>query len=315
MNWLGLDIGGANLKVANGSDFAASSTFAMWSQRDELTQELRTLMAEAGINDHLVVTMTGELADCFGSKEEGVNFILDAVEEAAAGRHTRVYLSDGKMVTPQIARRKPHLAASANWHALARFSTRYAPQETALLVDVGSTTTDLIPLVNDQVAAQGQTDLERLQAGELVYTGVERSPVCAVVRQVPFRGVSCQVAQEVFATMRDVYILLKDLPEDSANVQTADGKPATKACSRTRLGRMICADSESFNHRDAVAMAQHIADTQLELIAIQAKKVIARLPGPVSTVILSGHGEFLGKRLAVGKLRFGVEAQIGLGRL
>ena len=126
MNWLALDIGGANLKVADGQGFAASHPFALWKDKDRLAWELRSAIAESPPHDHLVVTMTGELADCFASKVEGVKFILQAVHEAADGRHTRVYLVDGTLVSLNVALTRPLLAASANWHALACFCGRFA---------------------------------------------------------------------------------------------------------------------------------------------------------------------------------------------
>ena len=52
----------------------------------------------------------------------------------------------------------------------------------ALLIDVGSTTADVVPIVAGRVAATGRNDLERLQAGELVYTGVLRTNLAAIAR-------------------------------------------------------------------------------------------------------------------------------------
>ena len=51
---------------------------------------------------------------------------------------------------------------------------------TCVLFDVGTTSADLIPIVNGQVVAQGRTDPERLLSGELVYTGALRTPAEAV---------------------------------------------------------------------------------------------------------------------------------------
>jgi probable H4MPT-linked C1 transfer pathway protein len=168
MKWLALDIGGANLKAADGKVFAESYAFALWREPQRLAQELRTIIAEAPESTHLAVTMTGELSDCFESKSIGVQHILKAVHAAADGRHTRVYLTDGMLVSPQVAIMKPHLAAASNWHALARFCGRFAPQGTAVLMDIGSTTSDVIPLVDRQPAAVGKSDTERLVSGELV---------------------------------------------------------------------------------------------------------------------------------------------------
>lgn len=293
MEFLAFDIGGANLKIADGKGFAASRPFALWRNPQELAQELRTLLAEAPPSDHLLVTMTGELADCFASRSEGVKAILDAVAIAADGRHTRVYRNDGKMVTPQIALRDPASASAANWHALARFCCRFAPDETALLLDVGSTTCDVIPLVKGEVAARGRSDTQRLLAGELVYTGVERSPVCALVSHVPYREGSCPVAQELFATTRDVYLMLAMLPEEPTSLTTADGRPATKAAARARLGRSICATDDEFNHKDGVTMARAVAQEQRKIFATAIRKVVANLPESPDKIVLAGQGEYL----------------------
>ena len=292
MNYLALDIGGANIKIADGRSYAASYPFPLWRQPAKLAHQVRAIISEAPEADHLAITMTGELADCFANKAEGVQHILAAVAAAADNRHTRVYLSDGRLVTPQVAATMPQLAAASNWHALARYCGRYADKGNALLVDIGSTTTDVIPLRDGQVAAVGTTDTTRLMAGELAYTGVERSPVCALVDHVPYRGQRCPVAQEFFATTLDAYLLLDQIPERANEPHTADGKPATKSAARTRLGRMIAADSEEFNHRDAVAIAEAVANAQLDQIVASIKHVTSRI-GPPTAYIFSGQGEFL----------------------
>jgi probable H4MPT-linked C1 transfer pathway protein len=296
MNWLALDIGGANLKMADGKGFADATAFALWRESDRLAQELRTLIAGAPHCDHLIITMTGELADCFETKEIGVRYIVQAVSEAADSRHTRVYLLDGTMVSPQIAVQRPLFAAASNWHALARFAGRYAKRGHALLVDVGSTTCDVVPLLEGQPLVSARTDTERLMNGQLVYTGVERTPVCALIESAPYRGQQCPLAQEVFATARDVYLILGDLPEQQTDYNTADGRGATKGAARHRLGRLISAGGDDFNHRDAVAIAQTAADAQISKIAAGIRRVMAGLPKRPETIILSGHGEFLARR-------------------
>jgi probable H4MPT-linked C1 transfer pathway protein len=189
----------------------------------------------------------------------------------------------------------PHLVAAANWHAMAKFAGRYAPSGTALLIDVGSTTCDVIPLLDGQPKAVGKTDTERLLLGELVYTGIERSPVCAVADKGPYRGRSCPLVHEVFATMLDVYVLLDELPEDMSFHATADGKPATKAHARVRLGRMVAADNEEFNHRDALELAKALANAQSAKLAVAVQTVKDRQQKPPAKVILAGHGEFLAR--------------------
>ncbi len=301
MGWLALDIGGANVKSADGVDFAESRTFALWQRPQLLVDTLRATIAESPSSDHLAVTMTGELADCFATKTEGVMFILDAVEKAADGRHTRVYGIDGKLRSIEAIRKTPLVAAATNWHALARFVGRFAKQGPAMLVDIGTTTTDLVPLVDGVVAPAEEsgppTDTRRLLAGEMVYTGVERSPVCAVTNALPYRGKQCPVAQEVFATTWDAYLTLGELAEQPLAAHTADGRPATKAAARDRLARSICADRDTFDENDARTAAEAIAAAQTAKIGLALAQRVGRMPAPPATVVISGLGEFLARRV------------------
>jgi (4-(4-[2-(gamma-L-glutamylamino)ethyl]phenoxymethyl)furan-2-yl)methanamine synthase len=295
VNWLALDIGGANIKAADGQGYAAIVPFALWQRPQHLADTLRAVITTAPPCDHLAATMTGELADCFATKAEGVQFILRALTIAADGRHTRIYLHDGRLVATHVAQEEPHLAAAANWHALARFAAKHAPGS-ALVIDIGSTTCDMIPLADGAVRAFGHTDTERILSGELVYSGVERTPVCALTAYLPYRGELCPLAAEVFATTWDVYLILDDLAEEPNSNNTADGRPATRSHARDRLARMICADSDSFSFDDAVALAEAASRHQLARIAVALSRVLGRMPSP-ETIVVSGRGEFLARRL------------------
>jgi probable H4MPT-linked C1 transfer pathway protein len=297
MNLLALDIGGANLKAADGNGFACSEPFPLWQKPDELAAAVAELIGRAPPSEKLVVTMTGELADCFQTKAEGVAHIVLAVEQAAGRRSVLVYLVDGSLVPVEVACRQAALAAASNWHALASFATRYLGAGPGLLLDIGSTTSDIIPLANGDVVVQGRTDPERLASGELVYTGVVRSPVCAVVDTLPWQGRQVPVAQELFATTRDAYLLLGDLPEDALDRRTADGRPATRPAARDRLARMICADRETFSEEDAAGAAEAVARGQLSRLGVAARNVLRRLPATPETIVISGQGEFLARRL------------------
>ncbi len=305
MNWLALDIGGANLKAADGRKFAISRSFPLWQKPNELNTAIERLIAEAPPCDRVAVTMTGELADCFRTKTEGVRFILDAAQTGAGRRELMVYLTDGRLVKPHVAVEQPLLAAASNWHALAQFSTRFIGDHAGLLIDIGSTTTDIIPLVNRCVVVAGRTDTDRLLSGELVYTGVERTPLCAVVDSLPYRERFCPIAREFFASMWDVFLVLGNLQEEPNARHTADGRPATKAEAVERLARMICADRESFTIDDATAAARYACDQQQQQIMTGLKQVLARGTTPPQAIILCGEGEFLARRV-IDELNLGV---------
>lgn len=298
MSWLALDVGGANLKAADGSGFAASRPFALWREPGKLGDELAALIAASPPHRRLAVTMTGELCDCFESKAEGVRAILAAVEFAAGETPISVYLTDGQLVNAAAARQAPQLAAASNWHALAAFCGRFAGDGGAILVDLGSTTADVIPLAAAGPLARGRNDTERLAFGELVYTGVERTPVMAVVDHLPWRGRQCAVAAELFATTSDAYLLLGEAAEDAASVDTADGRPRVLAAARARLARMIGADAEMFTEVDARAAATAVRAAQLAALRDAIARAAARLEAVPATMVVSGQGEFLLRELA-----------------
>src|SRR5262249_4723112 len=158
-----------------------------------------------------------------------------------------IWRVDGRFVGLERARSDPLLVAAANWLALGAFAGRFAPAGPALLIDIGSTTTDLIPLYDGTPVPRGRCDEERLRCHELVYTGVRRTPLCA------FLGSGG--AAELFATTLDVYIVLGDLPEDGNDRNTADGRPATRAAAHARLARMRCADAESCSEEETRKLA------------------------------------------------------------
>ena len=283
---LGLDIGGANLKAATSEGRALSVPFALWREPQALPDRLRDLLRQVP-HGGLAVTMTGELCDCFGTKREGVNAILDAVVKAAPGTPTKVWSTTGQLVTVAEARADAQRVAAANWQALATFAGRFAPDGAALLIDIGSTTTDIIPLWNGKPRPKGRTDYERLHSSELVYTGVRRTPLCAVM--------NTRVAAELFATMHDVYLLLKKLPEEPENRDTADGRPATIACAHARLARMLCSDHEHLSVAKAIRLARAAHEFQVHEIGRAVQIVADALPAPPLVVIISGGGEFLAR--------------------
>jgi probable H4MPT-linked C1 transfer pathway protein len=262
-----------------------------------LSAAIRQLIASAPATDRIAVTMTGELCDCYRTKEEGVRHIISSLEEAAKGGKILVYLVDGRLVSAAQANATPLLAAASNWHILAQFACRFVVGHVGLLVDIGSTTTDIVPLVHGTPQTRGLNDTDRLLAGELVYTGVGRTPICAVTNTLPWRDARCPVAAELFAATADAYVTLGDLPEQPDCTATADGRSLTKEYCRERLARMICADATTFTKDDATQAAVAVRDAQLKSLHRALEQVVTSLRCVPSTFILSGAGEFLAQRL------------------
>lgn len=282
---LGLDIGGANLKAAHPEGWAVQRPFTLWKHPERLAAELKSLRALAPKHDRIAVTMTGELCDCFPTKRAGVRHILEAVGTAAGKTPVRVWTTAGHFVTPAAARRDWLRVAAANWLATATWAGRFAPDGAALLIDIGSTTTDITPLWHGRTLPTGLTDPERLKSGELVYTGARRTPVCALLEG--------EVMAELFATTHDVYLLLKRRREDRRDCDTADGRPATRALAHARLARMLGGDPNMISTTETLDLARRVAERQARMIRAAAHRVAARLPRPPALVLTAGSGEFL----------------------
>jgi probable H4MPT-linked C1 transfer pathway protein len=295
---LALDIGGANLKAADGCGWSVHQAFPLWRRWRDLADVLTGILRSRRPN-RVVATMTGEICDCYPSRAGGVTHIVEslaAAAEAAGCGPPGIYLTDGRIVSPAEAMAGWRLAAASNWHALGRLAATLAPDASGLLIDIGSTTTDIVPFDHGRVAATATDDAARMLVGELVYTGLERSAVASIVRWLPHRGRRRPVASELFAESRDAWLSLGGLTDDPACHETADGGPATADAARIRLARTMLLDPESFTAADAMAAADCIAARQATLVARALLGVARRTGGEPDAVVLAGHGGPLAAR-------------------
>ncbi|HEX5510007.1 MAG TPA: hydantoinase/oxoprolinase family protein [Pseudolabrys sp.] len=289
---VGWDIGGAHLKAARAEEgqvvaaiqVAAPLRFGL----ERLAQSFAEAKARIGSADRHVITMTGELADTFSSRTEGaLSLTATAVRELG---EVAVYAGRGGFISPADVGGHVTDIASANWFASASIVAKTI--SSALLIDLGSTTTDIIPIVSNTVAARGYTDAERLATGELVYTGVVRSFLMATAETAPFAGSWTGLVHENFSNMGDVHRILGTLPEGADQMMTADGREKTVEASEARLARMIGHDRGDADGPAWTALAQWFAEAQIRAISDGAMLVLSQnqLPSDTSMVV-AGIGE------------------------
>jgi probable H4MPT-linked C1 transfer pathway protein len=297
---IGLDVGGANTKAVwrNGRERrAVSRPFEVWRDRDALAAVLREVVAGVAPEpvEAVALTTTAELSDAFRTKREGVAFVLDAAEQALDVPQLLAFTTGGEVVPFAEARVRASEVAAANWVASALAVAALCPD--ALMIDVGSTTADVIPIAAGRVAAAGHSDLDRLLASELVYTGALRTNLAAISAQVPVRGGSCPVASELFAISADVHLILGHLAPGAYVCATPDGRPATVEFARERVARIVCADAEQLSAEEIDAIAAFLHTQQVRQIEAAARQVSRRFEGAPPVVPL-GVGAFLAREAA-----------------
>lgn len=303
---VGWDIGGAHVKAAQiESDGTVSGIWLapcpLWLGLDHLHQaidqiEARMLMNGPRLLRH-AITMTGEMVDLFETRQTGVATLATLLAQRLGADTIRFYAGGlGWLDIDQACQQAKHIA-SANWHATAHLISTCVSD--AVLVDIGSTTTDLIRIRNGEVDTSSSSDGDRLSAGELVYTGVVRTPVMAMANEAPVVGHFTPLMSEHFATSSDVYRILGVLPEAVDLHDSADGGVKTPEASRARLARMVGRDAVELPDSAWTELAAWFADAQLAQIGRALRQILSRhLLSDDAPLVIAGVGRFLGQNLA-----------------
>ncbi len=325
MNVIGWDIGGANTKAAfvstkNGKVEAlkvAVEYYPIWKDPERLPAVLGRLKEKlsGGLElDCVGVTMTAELSDAYQTKREGVSHILSCVAQVFADVPVLVLDVDASLRSVNAAIAEPLKVAAANWAATGWLVARHIAN--CVVVDVGSTSTSIIPIIRGRVSAAGKNDLEKLMCGELVYTGALRTNIAAVVDSIPIRGGAARVSSELFAQSGDVHLLLGNITAEEFTAETADGRGKTRDEAMARLARVVCADTEMLTEQEILRMATYIHERQVQQIADGLSQVYSKtiaIAGGKVPVVVTGLGrDFLARKAAQS---IGAEKIVSLGEL
>jgi probable H4MPT-linked C1 transfer pathway protein len=297
---IGWDVGGAHLKAVllnmDGQVQAATQVYCpLWRGLSELEIAVDKVLQEFNADQH-AVTMTGELADIFANRRDGV---MQIAATLAAKLHGEISYYAGRVGFVNKDAIEEHWLdiASMNWLASVQYAARKAPK--ALFVDIGSTTTDIALIGNANPQIRGFTDATRMQCDELVYTGVVRTPLMAMAQKIPFAGHMTNVAAEYFATAADVYTLTGDLEPAENMAETADGADKTIQACACRVARMIGCDAADAPLASWVELANSFKNVQLEQIRQALLKQMALLKDRSDLQLIgAGAGAFLLTELA-----------------
>jgi len=289
---LGIDIGGANTKIASSDGMLVELHYLPLWKNSKLSEALLDISARL-VPEKVGVVITGELADCFPDKDAGLSYIIDAVNNAFSEAR---FLDSSGVFTKE----KKRNIAAANWMASALIVGRDFGD--SIFVDTGSTTTDIIPIKNGKPLA-AVTDFERLKKGELVYSGALRTNIAALLDTVELSGASCHTSSEFFAITADAYLFLGMISQDDYTCDTPDDAGKTLLDAKRRLARVLCADLTEIGEEDIVSIAYQVMEKQVMDIADAINEVARR--HELETIVACGQGEFLVKE-AVDELGFDI---------
>lgn len=299
---IGWDLGGAHLKAAavarSGKVLSVRQLpCPLWLGLEQLDRAVASALEEQpGARWH-AVTMTGELVDFFRTRAQGVTGILTRFGRQVPAGCTLVYAGMSGFFTPQRAAKSPEAVASANWAASAQLVASRV--RNSLFVDIGSTTTDIVPIRDGKLAVRGHNDYDRLACEELVYTGIVRTPVMALTERIPFDGNWIAPMAEHFATTADLYRLTGELPEGADQLPAADNGGRTARDSARRLARMIGRDLESAPLCAWRQCARHLTELQLQKIGQACSRVLSRAEVVERAPLVgAGVGRFMVRKLA-----------------
>ena len=293
MKIAGFDIGGANTDLAivdfDGETHEIKNIainfeyLPMWSNKDDLEDTLinliqKTIGASGKIDslDGIGISMTAELVDAYETKSEGVLDIARKTENIFKNISSEdipiAFIGTKNVLNMKELKEKPLEIAAANWIATSKIATKISPN--SIFVDIGSTTTDIIPIKDGKECAKGRSDYERLSTGELVYTGTLRTNLASFLDEVYFDGKEFNVASELFAITADVYNVLDMISIDDYVCHTCDGAGKTKEESARRISRVLCADLDILSFEDIVEISKYIHKKQVQQISKSLEKVV-----------------------------------------
>lgn len=299
--FLGLDIGGAHIKsavVKFGKTVQLGKretiAFEIFREKEKLAQLIGDIIKKTR-PDGVALTMTGELSDVFKNRAQGVGYILESAQKAVGRLEIRVVDIGGRLIPLGQAKRHPNSVSSANWAATGAFVSRWV--KNGIVVDIGSTTVDILPLLNWKMSVKGKTDYERLRYGELLYTGFLRTNAAMACPKIRLDGISIPTCPEQFAIVGDAHLYLGDIRAKNYTCPTPDGRAKTKAAAAARLARLLLSDVNALKSKGITSTAKQIIKAQVLSIARGIEKIAHDRGLDFAPIVVIGPGRIYLKQL------------------
>ncbi len=283
---LGLDIGGANTKITvldNNYYKIFNIYLPFWKEKEKVIPILKEIKEEYN-PEYVGLVFTAELADCYKSKKEGVEDIIKKV----CSVFNNIYILDvnGNFLSPSEAIKNYLSVSASNWVASAKFILDNINKE-CVFIDMGSTTTDIIPIKNKILACK--TDFERLMENQLLYVGTLRTPLSFLANKIKFNGRLINVSSEYFSITADLSIIFNKISPDKYTCDTPDNGGKDLESCLLRVARVVCADREILKDDDIIEIARYFYNSLLNLIKNEVETIKERYN--LNDIVITGLGE------------------------
>ena len=296
--YIGWDIGGANTKICVfDSNFniirVECININIWSNFIELNNLFNKISKDYSLDIiSNYITITAESCDNFSDRKNGILSILKNCNSFILG-HKLFYTNQDRYIDFDSAKNNPEILYSTNWILTSKFVNK--SDNIHLIIDIGSTTTDLIYKNID--VEENINDHLRLINNTLLYAGVIRTPISMLLNKVSYFSKSIPLVNEVFSTTGDVFNLTNDINFEKLDYLGADNLEYSKENSFKRLARSIGLDYQKEMQSEIIKISHMI---KKELANIIFKKIKLLYGDELKNITMSsiGEGSFLAKHLA-----------------
>ena len=274
--YLGVDIGGANLKIV-GLDknkqinLVSQEKCEIWKGLSDFDKKIIKVNKLISNKTVIGITMTAEMCDYFKKRKKGVKKIIKHIRK---GLNKNVYFWENLNNKSFSMDPSYKNVASMNWLATGKFISKKISN--SIVIDLGSTTTDLVFIRKNQIINKGFTDLKRLILSELIYTGFTRTPLFGITDKLKFNKKNYSLLPENFANISDVYRVLKKTSSKIDLFDTMDGRSKSFSNSLRRVARNFGFDYKNKKKKLILSLCEEIEKIQFSKITASIKQNLRR---------------------------------------
>ena len=231
--------------------------------------------------------MTAELCDIFPNRFSGAKIILNECKKIKF--KTFLYSKSDKVFEKLESNNLSNLM-SMNWHSIGKYLTNFV--KNALIIDFGSTTTDFICIKNGKIMNKAFNDYKRLSNGEILYTGLMRTPLFAIKKNIKHKSKNISIIPEYFSNTSDIYRINKKIKKEFDVDDETDLSDKSVTGSYKRIARSFGMDYHFKDKFLIEKLSKNIMNEQLNMIIKNTKELLNKFyMKKKPLIILSGIGQ------------------------